>query len=925
MNINKNVILGASLLYIMSSGTVVLAEEANYNNKISNVAVSHEITPTWKHVLIELKTKGINNTKIKSITLPNGKVTKNPNVTFKAKDSGVYDFVIEDTKGKKTTYSVKIDISNDGFFKRVFANFNSKIKPIEKEYIIKKGDILNLKLENDNNINTGSIVLNLNGVDEIPVSCNENELTFFLNHINEGEYKALLKSFDPSTGQEILGSSFDLVILEADAQVQKNTKSLNQNTDITVSKDIYNIEPGSFLTIEYNKKNGITVDYPRLNINGQDIFSNYYSDGSGTFYLNNLSEGVYKARLKGLTFSGNEYISNEFTIKIGNSNTERPSNPPNNKPDTGNNTPEQVEPINPPSSNKEDLTVSKETYTINPGSSLTIEYKKKDGITVDYPRLNINGQDIFANYYSEGSGTFYLNNLSEGVYKAKLKGLTFSGNEYISNEFTIKIGNSNTEIPVNPPTNQPENKPDSKPNTGNNNPEEVKPVNPPSSNKEDLTVSKETYTINPGSSLTIEYKKKDGITVDYPRLNINGQDIFANYYSEGSGTFYLNNLSEGVYKAKLKGLTFSGNEYISNEFNIKIGNSNTEIPSNPPINEVKPPTNVVTSRIEVYGDKFFVKKGDSLYLSYSTTPYQNIHNLALNINGVGVKPKYNTEYYAEFNFDSNISGQHMAYLTAIDSNGNTIKSNYFIVEIENKGSDTSVNKPTSSYTPKDSMSATAHEGIPNGAPTDWKYKPRIENQNRPNNWNAVGQWGQVYLEEGFSYPENTAIEIANFKMYGYSEQLKEWKLINHSIPGDVFYVEDFNGDTNKAFPNKIKKDYENKSLIVKLDKDTKGFNLHPFSQQIDTKSVGLPDVKYVISQMDVRLVKWDENGIDDMDKARYVANVGGDWWRNVGDVWKPDWSTNVGIAQGQFRTISKEWKSCYMTTVPLDKYDEIVK
>ena len=811
MNINKNVILGASLLYIMSSGTVVLAEEANYNNKVSNVAVSHEITPTWKHVLIELKTKGINNTKIKSITLPNGKVTKNPNVTFKAKDSGVYDFVIEDTKGKKTTYSVKIDISNDGFFKRVFANFNSKIKPIEKEYIIKKGDILNLKLENDNNINTGSIVLNLNGVDEIPVSCNENELTFFLNHINEGEYKALLKSFDPSTGQEILGSSFDLVILEADAQVQKNTKSLNQNTDITVSKDIYNIEPGSFLTIEYNKKNGITVDYPRLNINGQDIFSNYYSDGSGTFYLNNLSEGVYKARLKGLTFSGNEYISNEFTIKIG---------------------------------------------------------------------------------------------------------------------------NSNTEIPVNPPTNQPENKPDSKPDTdkpnnkpdtGNNTPEQVEPINPPSSSKEYLTVSKQTYTVNPGDSLRIEYNKKNGINVDYPRLNINGQDIFASYYSDGSGTFYLNNLSEGVYKAKLKGLTFSGNEYISNEFTIKIGNSNTEIPSNPPINEVKPPTNVITSTIEVYGDKFFVKKGDSLYLSYNITPYQSIHNLTLNINGVEVKPKYNTEYYAEFNFDSNISGQHMAYLTAIDSNGNTIKSNYFIVEIENRGSDTSVNKPTSSYTPKDSMLATAHEGIPNGAPIDWKYKPRIENQNRPNNWKAIGQWGQVYLEEGFDYPENTAIEIANFKMYGYSEQLKEWKLINHSIPGDVFYVEDFNGDTNKVFPNKIKKDYENKTLTVKLDKDTKGFNLHPFSQQIDTRSMGLPDVKYVISQMDVRLVKWDENGIDDMDKARYVANVGGDWWRNVGDVWKPDWSTNVGIAQGQFRTISKEWKSCYMTTVPLDIYDEIVK
>ena len=52
--------------------------------------------------------------------------------------------------------------------------------------------------------------------------------------------------------------------------------------------------------------------------------------------------------------------------------------------------------------------------------------------------------------------------------------------------------------------------------------------------------------------------------------------------------------------------------------------------------------------------------------------------------------------------------------------------------------------------------------------------------------------------------------------------------------------------------------------------------VYPFAQQINTSSIGLPDVKYVISQMDVRLVKWDEHGIDDRDKAHYVANVGGE-------------------------------------------------
>ena len=231
----------------------------------------------------------------------------------------------------------------------------------------------------------------------------------------------------------------------------------------------------------------------------------------------------------------------------------------------------------------------------------------------------------------------------------------------------------------------------------------------------------------------------------------------------------------------------------------------------------------------------------------------------------------------------------------------------------------------STYTPKTSMSANSHEGIPNGAPTDWNYRPRLENLTRPNGWNAVGLWGQIYLEEGYSYPTNTAVEIRNFKMYGYSETTKEWKLITHSMPGDVFYKEDFAGDANKTMPNKIRKNTADKSLIVKLDKDTKGYNLHPFSKQINTCNAGLPDVKYVISQMDVRLVKWNKNKVDDRNKAHFVANVGGDWWKNVGDVWQPDWSTNKGIAQGQFRTITKNWKTCYMTTIPVDNYDQIIK
>lgn len=223
-----------------------------------------------------------------------------------------------------------------------------------------------------------------------------------------------------------------------------------------------------------------------------------------------------------------------------------------------------------------------------------------------------------------------------------------------------------------------------------------------------------------------------------------------------------------------------------------------------------------------------------------------------------------------------------------------------------------------------SIEAQYNEANPNTTEgIDWKEKPRI-GKPRPATWKSVGQWATFYLQDGCKYVKNTGIEIKNMKLYGYSPSKKEWVLLAHSLPRGNFYDESFTNDYNKDFPLNRRFDEENKSTIIHLDETTKGFNYHPFSEQLDLEELDMTDVSYVISTAEVRLVKWDESGVDDLDEARYVGNIGGDWWIKRGAVWQPDWGANFDIAIGQYQTITREWKSLYMTTVPSNLYSELI-
>lgn len=222
---------------------------------------------------------------------------------------------------------------------------------------------------------------------------------------------------------------------------------------------------------------------------------------------------------------------------------------------------------------------------------------------------------------------------------------------------------------------------------------------------------------------------------------------------------------------------------------------------------------------------------------------------------------------------------------------------------------------------------------PNGVSNDtpWKYGTIVRDEIK-SNWSRIGLWGQVYLQEGYlNLPQNTGIQLKNLQMYILNPKTLCWELLFDVLFGDsntLFYDDNYNYNYSQQFYSHKKIHNNGKTVTIKFDEQNKDFNFHPYSnERFDFKlndyvmDDGRP---YIISTMEARLVKWNENGIDDLDQAEVIFNVGGDYWDTYENEWKPDWSANGEIGGGQFIKISRNWRKAWFTNVPYDLCDVLI-
>lgn len=221
-----------------------------------------------------------------------------------------------------------------------------------------------------------------------------------------------------------------------------------------------------------------------------------------------------------------------------------------------------------------------------------------------------------------------------------------------------------------------------------------------------------------------------------------------------------------------------------------------------------------------------------------------------------------------------------------------------------------------------------HEAIPNGNITGWKHNSRWENQYRPTAmahscgqsgcpgtgaFQALGCWSNIYRVEGTPFTQNTGVEMKDIKVYGWYNGA--WELVQHlPVPNGNFYAESFSGDSNRYFGDSVKQSSTSKTIILREANKINSENCmyHPFSniKAFDTK------YQYIYTCIDLRKVKWNENGVDDRDQTHYCSNCGGDWWLKEGLMFHDSWQHNKGVCQPKMIEITNEWRRFSMTTVP---------
>ena len=280
-----------------------------------------------------------------------------------------------------------------------------------------------------------------------------------------------------------------------------------------------------------------------------------------------------------------------------------------------------------------------------------------------------------------------------------------------------------------------------------------------------------------------------------------------------------------------------------------------------------------------------------------------------------------------FTLYSGYAGSGIVTLTS--SNVNKVQISVTINSSSSGGSGSGL--ANSSDTALTQQYSSSHEATPNNSnpPSgayNWKYAPRINPDGLfPNStWNAFGHWVTSYKVEGASLYDNVGLLLQDPKAWIWNTSSNSWDILSSDFEWGSWYLEDFYDDGNSTIANSVTWENGvsgNHSTWVKIKQDstTNGRCFHPWGYQKNWRSNsawsnnGQP---YIVTKVDFKLVKYDENGVDNLDSAQLVVNSGGDWWSYVGATWQPDWSTNRDMAVGKYILATRELKRAWCTNLP---------
>lgn len=147
-------------------------------------------------------------------------------------------------------------------------------------------------------------------------------------------------------------------------------------------------------------------------------------------------------------------------------------------------------------------------------------------------------------------------------------------------------------------------------------------------------------------------------------------------------------------------------------------------------------------------------------------------------------------------------------------------------------------------------------------------------------WNAMIPWLEVFTHRS-SNAQNTSVEMSNIKMYVLRKSTGKWQEVDSSAIDGMDYPKHGAGGEEQSI--EIKTEGANK-VVALGDDENRMF--HGWGSEVDTRQLpegfSTDDIKAVFTTVNARLVKKDENGVDDRDKSSYHLQMGADYYPEKG-------------------------------------------
>jgi len=200
----------------------------------------------------------------------------------------------------------------------------------------------------------------------------------------------------------------------------------------------------------------------------------------------------------------------------------------------------------------------------------------------------------------------------------------------------------------------------------------------------------------------------------------------------------------------------------------------------------------------------------------------------------------------------------------------------------------------------------------------WGKYPVLHSGSNPGSFTAMTLWGNLYEDQ--KYPGNQAtnarVHLKNAKSYMLSKRDNKWHLLQSDIRvyGGLY---DF---INNKQENATIRNESDGGVSVIAD------GIYCFHFWVSRAPIDPTDIAGIFTTIQARLIIDDPNKPDDRDLARFILNMGADYWRNM--VVNPietdcekatdarNDQNNCSVGHGRFKYVSNEWKSFNMITVP---------